>query len=467
MGACVGARFILAILAVLLLGACSTSFEIASGVLGQGRFAPVGSVGPAGTDHGTDHGSGGTVGSTGSTYANAIGGLIAQNCASCHNRTNGIAPFPLENYNDVFSHAAEIKAAVKNRTMPPPGVDNSGTCSSFSNSDWLSEEDINKITSWVDGGSARGDVAYIPPVPASRSLSNVSTTLRMTSPYTPAPGAGKIDDYRCFIIDPQNSQDTLITGLEIRPDKSQEVHHVIVFEPASDSAQASAVQKDGEGGKPGYSCFGSPGVSARVVGLWAPGGKPQEPVDPISGKALGIRLQAGRKLIMQVHYNTQNGVFTDQSSIALRFDASAIPVRWVLMGDFTLNLPPGNASVTATSTLSNAEVLTATNVYEGNIALASSKAMSIYMVAPHMHRLGTSIKVENVSSASKSSCLASVPTYDFNWQQGFSFKQAQSFSTSDSLKITCQFSTATKTTATTFGENTTDEMCLAFLLVNE
>ena len=45
------------------------------------------------------------------------------------------------------------------------------------------------------------------------------------------------------ILDPQTAGDTLITAIQVIPDKVTEVHHVIVFKPTSPEAQAAAEQK--------------------------------------------------------------------------------------------------------------------------------------------------------------------------------------------------------------------------------
>ncbi len=92
------------------------------------------------------------VGST-PTWNREISRLIYAHCASCH-RPGGTA-FSLMTYQDTQPRANEIKDAVLARRMPPWGaVKGFG---SFRNDMSLSQEQIETIARWVDGGIRRGN----------------------------------------------------------------------------------------------------------------------------------------------------------------------------------------------------------------------------------------------------------------------------------------------------------------------
>jgi hypothetical protein len=94
------------------------------------------------------HGSGDAI-----TWNREISRLVLDKCASCH-RPEGTA-FPMLTYQDVQPRATAIKAAVLARTMPPWGaVKGFGN---FRNDQSLSQEQIELITKWVDGGIRRGN----------------------------------------------------------------------------------------------------------------------------------------------------------------------------------------------------------------------------------------------------------------------------------------------------------------------
>jgi len=102
------------------------------------------------------HGSGNAI-----TWNREISRLVLDKCASCH-RPDGSA-FPLLTYKDVQPHATAIKASVLARTMPPWGaVKGFGN---FRNDQSLSQEQIELVTKWVDGGIRRGNNPGMLPKP--------------------------------------------------------------------------------------------------------------------------------------------------------------------------------------------------------------------------------------------------------------------------------------------------------------
>ena len=87
------------------------------------------------------------------TWNREISRLMYAHCASCH-RPGGTA-FSLMTYADAQPRANEIKDAVLARRMPPWGaVKGFGH---FRNDQSLTQEQIELITKWVDGGIRRGN----------------------------------------------------------------------------------------------------------------------------------------------------------------------------------------------------------------------------------------------------------------------------------------------------------------------
>jgi hypothetical protein len=108
------------------------------------------------------HGSGNAI-----TWNREISRLVIDKCASCH-RPDGAA-FSLLTYIDVQPRATAIKAAVLARTMPPWGaVKGFGN---FRNDQSLSQEQIELITKWVDGGIRRGNNPSLLPKPPEFKVS--------------------------------------------------------------------------------------------------------------------------------------------------------------------------------------------------------------------------------------------------------------------------------------------------------
>ena len=105
---------------------------------------------------GAAHGFGASI-----TWNREISRLVYDRCASCH-RPGGTA-FSLMTYADAQPKANAIKAAVLARRMPPWGaVKGFGT---FRNDQSLTQEQIELMSRWVDGGIRRGNNAGLLPKP--------------------------------------------------------------------------------------------------------------------------------------------------------------------------------------------------------------------------------------------------------------------------------------------------------------
>jgi hypothetical protein len=93
------------------------------------------------------------------TWTAEISRIVYKRCAPCH-REGGIAPMPLVDYPAARPWAKAIRDEVLNRRMPPWGAvkgfgDFRGDLS-------LTQDEINRIVEWVEGGAPEGDPRYLP-----------------------------------------------------------------------------------------------------------------------------------------------------------------------------------------------------------------------------------------------------------------------------------------------------------------
>jgi hypothetical protein len=97
------------------------------------------------------------------TWNREISRIVYEKCVSCHHP--GGSAFSLMEYPDAQPRANEIKDAVLSRRMPPWGaVKGFG---SFRNDQSLTEEQIELVRRWVDGGIRRGNNPQMLPPPPS------------------------------------------------------------------------------------------------------------------------------------------------------------------------------------------------------------------------------------------------------------------------------------------------------------
>ncbi len=97
------------------------------------------------------------------TFAREISRLFYQRCVSCHHA--GGRAFSLATYNEARPWAKAIKEEILERRMPPWGaVKGFGN---FRDDQGLTQEQIELIADWVEGGAPEGNPALLPKLPGS------------------------------------------------------------------------------------------------------------------------------------------------------------------------------------------------------------------------------------------------------------------------------------------------------------
>ena len=329
------------------------------------------------------------------------------------------------------------------------------------------------------------------------------SNLTMAAPYTPSPPTGKgTDDYRCFLLDPNLTEDAWLTGTQILPGNPDVVHHVILFRVEEDGV-AQAEAEDAESPEPGWTCFGGMGLEgefnnvddAAWLGAWAPGGR-----ETVARKGYGVSLDSGTRIVMQVHYNLLKGDAPDLSSTQIRWtpkagsDIEAVhttllpaPVELPCRSEHALgSLCDRDASVEDakerfgehTGQLANMlHLLCGTNVYPTSTTSCTRtipRSMTILGAAGHMHLLGQWIKIEANPGTPDATEVLDIPLWNFD-DQGAKRIQPLHLDAGDTLRVTCHHTQELRDLLPAFdgtqekyivwGEGTTDEMCLGILQV--
>jgi hypothetical protein len=390
-------------------------------------------------------GSGGQAGggppSSGVTWAEHISRVVYGECVGCH-REGGVGPFPLETYAQVAEIAEVLAGEVAERHMPPMPVDGSGSCNTYSNARWLSEEEIGLFRAWADDGAPLGDAELAPGLPEPPAgLGSPDLVLDMGAPYVP--NAELTDDYRCFVLDTGLTKDSYVVGYEVVPGDARIVHHAIVYSPTSDAEADKAVRLDEAEEGDGYTCFGGVGVDSEPRVLWAPGGGVTE-----MPKGTGVPLVKERKLILQVHYNVAAGAFPDRTKVNLKLAEQVdFPAMYQPIGDLDMRVEPGLEAGKATK-----------------LFPVGGGSFVVHGVMPHMHTLGRTLSL-TARASGEDVCVVNVDRWDFHSQAAWWYAVPLTLDDVSSVTLECTFDTRSRTEAVTWGEGTRDEMCLTYLYV--
>jgi mono/diheme cytochrome c family protein len=95
------------------------------------------------------------------TFSKDVAPIFQAKCQECH-QPNSIAPMSLITYQDARPWARSIKERVATRQMPPWHIDRTVGVQKFKNDISLTDEQVDTIVRWVDGGALQGDPKDMP-----------------------------------------------------------------------------------------------------------------------------------------------------------------------------------------------------------------------------------------------------------------------------------------------------------------
>lgn len=337
---------------------------------------------------------------TGPYWAEDVASILYANCTKCHNQ-NGIAPFSLLTYSDAANEASNIQQAVTGRTMPPWPPDTSYT--RFAHERTLSQSEIQIIDDWVNNGMQQGNMANAPTPPVYTGAAEIANPDLVSQMPVYTVNAAT-DLYRCFVMPSGLTQNEFITKVEVLPGNRNIVHHVLVYQDAANTC----ITLDNADPGPGYTSFGGVGSNtAELVAGWVPGqGMYQLPAN------MGIQLDAGTNIIMQIHY--PGGTFSQVDSTQVRFTFSSGTVRQVTLApviNHWSNMTNGPLYIPADSVKTfHAQELVTLDA-------------TIISIAPHMHLLGREISSFAIDPTGDTIPLINIPSWNFHWQGFYNYRQ--------------------------------------------
>jgi hypothetical protein len=101
---------------------------------------------------------------------------------------------------------------------------------------------------------------------------------------------------------------------------------------------------------------------------------------------------------------------------------------------------------------------TATHTFEEPVRF------KVHGALPHMHTLGRTLRVEAEASG-ETRCLVNVDRWDFHWQNAWWYERPLELRDVRQLSIRCGFDTRSRSETVTWGDSTSDEMCISYFYV--
>jgi hypothetical protein len=237
-----------------------------------------------------------------------------------------------------------------------------------------------------------------------------------------------------------------VSTIEVRPGNRRVVHHAIIYLDGNGVARKKE-QAPGDG----YRCFGGPGfLRAGSLGGWAPGAVPR----PLP-EGVARPLAQGTDIVAQIHYHPSGKPEQDQTSIGIYFakTPAAKAVYNVDLLKRDLAIPAGDPH------------------YRIQVDFTLPIAIEATGITPHMHLLGKQMKVTATLPSGEIKPLIWIQDWDFNWQGQYVFKQPIDLPAGTKLEMEAIYDNSAANVRNPhnppvdvhWGENTTDEMAIAFL----
>jgi hypothetical protein len=388
------------------------------------------------------------------TYHQDVAPILAQRCTTCHT-ANGIAPFPLTTYAEVQPFTRLIRDSVISRHMPPlpPDPDD---CQPIDDFRAITPAERDTLLAWIAADIPVGDPTHAAPTPppAVEALGPATDVFDSGLDYVSTFEGN--DEYRCFVMDPKFTETTYGYAFTLTSSNPRVVHHVDLryVLPEELDKLAALEAKDAA---PGYECFGGFGVDAQSL---AGGGVGRAPPD-----GTGYKLPAGTKFVAQVHYNFTNG--RDANRIAVEMWRSSTPILRTpdafALDNEAIVIPAGAPD---TSVSSRAPVVARDSSAPG------IPAGMVWELTPHMHQLGSAIRLDVVHQDGSRTCLINVPRWVMHWQGTFRLARPVAITAGDQIELNCHWDNSPAhqplvddrprpPREVRYGPGTDDEMCFA------
>jgi len=348
------------------------------------------------------------------TFSKDVAPILQAKCQECH-QPNSIAPMSLITYEDARPWARAIRDRVSTRQMPPWHIDPSVGVHKFKNDMSLTNQQIDTIVRWVDGGALQGDPKDLP-APKPLVTSNEWQGVRdgfgkpdlviKSSEYT-MPAQHQDVWYRPM-SDIPITEPRWVRMVEIRPSNLQArrvIHHSIAYQVLNADNTESVNTGTANGGSSAAASLSPVDLVNRRPQImeWAIG----KGYD-LFREGTGKLIMPGEKISWDQHIHAVGEEITGGSEIALWFyPKGQEPKKRSYLIAFSgidrakmLDIPPNSIAHT-----------------EGFTVLKENTLITNFQ--PHFHLRGKAMKVEAILPDGGRQVVSYVGNFNFNWMTNY------------------------------------------------
>ncbi len=338
------------------------------------------------------------------TFAKHVAPILQEKCQVCH-QPNSVAPMSLLTYDDALPYAQLMKAKVSARVMPPWHLDRSVGIQKYQNDRGLTDEQIETIVRWVDGGTPFGDESDLPPPrefpdPNRWQLGDrfgEPDMIVKSDPYTLP--AETQDKWFRPVVETGLTEPRWVRAIEMKPsypDGRQIVHHVLTF-----------LEQEEEGLTRLASTATGAQRSAGLFMEWAVG-----KVGEIFPAEAGKLMLPGAKIRWEVHMHAMGTEMVDnQVELGIWFyPRDYIPRNRTVLkmfdarGKSGLDIRPGEITVTQ----------------QFHVLPAPARLENFQ---PHMHMRGKAMSIEAIYPDGRQEMLSRVNNFQWNWHINYVYEE--------------------------------------------
>jgi hypothetical protein len=345
------------------------------------------------------------------TFTKDVAPILYDSCVNCH-RPNQVAPMSLLTYEEARPWARSIKERVARREMPPWHINRTVGIKEYRDDPSLSDEEIDTVVRWVDGGAPRGNPADMPQMPKfpSEDEWSIGTPDLIVDAPTYTVKANMADWFGSFYVDSGLTEDRWVQAIEVKPGDKRVVHHTIVYTIQDDEEDLAALVPERE--PDGFNRRNGTRLIEYAIGN----------LGDVYEDGTARLMKAGAKIHFAAHYHAIQEDVTETTRVGIKFYPKGYTPKHILQNKLVsahdLDIPPGQGDV------------------RNEAFFTLKKPTKLILFQPHMHYRGKAMSLEAIYPDRRVELLTYVDRFDVMWQVTYPYKNPPVFPAGTVLRQT-------------------------------